>query len=93
MPYLLRIVASLLGGYLATWGVVSLGIAALVALGVSFHDAETALQLIGFLLFLALFLWAFAARSLIQVWLVLFGGGGLLTAGAWALQAQMLAGA
>ncbi len=69
-----RIIAAILGGYAFTWGFSVLGITSLVAMGVDFHEAETGLSLIAFLVFLGLFLWTFAAKSMIRVWLVLAGG-------------------
>jgi hypothetical protein len=80
-----RIVASLLGGYAFTWGFTALGIAGLAALGVDFHEAETGVLLLAFLVFLGVFLWAFAAASLARVWAVLAGGGALMSAAAWGL--------
>lgn len=80
-----RIAAALLGGYAFTWGFVALGIALLVAGGVSFHEAQKLLYLLAFLLFLGLFLWAFAAPRLGRVWAVLAGGGASMTAAAWLL--------
>jgi hypothetical protein len=81
-----RIAAALLGGYVFTWGFTALGIAGLAASGVDFHEAETALMLLAFLVYLPLFLWAFSAARLARVWLVLGGGAVLMTAAAWALQ-------
>lgn len=80
-----RIAASLLGGWLFTWGFTTLGIAALVALGMRYGEAQTLLFLLAFIVFLVVFLWAFAARSLPRVWLVLAGGGGAMTGAAWLL--------
>lgn len=85
-----RIAASLLGGYAFTWGVTTLGITGLVALGVDYHEALTALMLLAFLVFLAAFLWAFAARCLLRVWGVLGLGGAGMTAAAWLLQQQLI---
>ena len=42
-------------------------------------------MLLAFLIFLPLFLWAFAAASLARVWEVLGGGAMLMTAAAWGL--------
>lgn len=85
-----RIAASLLGGYAFTWGVTTLGITGLVALGVDYHEAHTVLMLLAFLVFLAAFLWAFAARCLLRVWGVLGLGGAGMTAAAWLLQQQLI---
>lgn len=85
-----RIAAALLGGYVFTWGFVSIGVVGLTASGVDFHDAETAVLMLAFLIFLFGFLWAFAARSVVRVWAVLAGGGGAMTFAAWAAQQVML---
>jgi hypothetical protein len=80
-----RIAASLLGGYAFVWGFVTLGIVLLVASGWPYRDAQTLAYLLAFLVLLAVFLWAFAARSLARVWAVLAGGGALMTGAAWLL--------
>ncbi|HEX6734033.1 MAG TPA: hypothetical protein VF096_04400, partial [Azonexus sp.] len=80
----------LLGGYACTWGVVALGVAGLVALGADFHAAEMTMLLLAFLVFLLLFIWAFAATSLVRVWTVLGGGALIMTAAAWGLQRFLL---
>ena len=49
MIYLSRIAAALFGGYAFTWGFTVLGIASLVALGVGFHEAETGVLILAFL--------------------------------------------
>lgn len=84
-----RVAASLLGGYAFTWGVTTLGITGLVALGVDYHEAHTALMLLAFLVFLVAFLWAFAARALACVWWVLGAGGLCMTGAAWLLQRHL----
>jgi len=85
-----RITAALLGGYFCTWGFTGLGMVGLVALGMNFHEAETAMLLLAFLVFLGLFLWAFAAANMVRVWAWLAGGGAVMTAAAWALQRALL---
>lgn len=85
-----RIAAALLGGYAFTWGFVSLGVAGLAGLGVDFHEAETAMLMLAFLLFLGVFLWTFACRSVIRVWAVLAGGGAVMTLTAWLIQQAIL---
>ncbi len=57
-----------------------------------FHDAESLGSIIGLLLYLGAFLWAFSARRLWPVWLVLAGGGGVMTGLAILLQARIVAG-
>lgn len=81
-----RIVAALLGGYVFTWGFIALGLASLFAAGMDFHDAEHLSAILGFLVFLTAFLWAFAGRSLARVWAVLAGGGLLMTGAASLVQ-------
>jgi len=84
-----RIAAALLGGYAFCWGFIVLSMALLFAAGMSFHDTEHLSGMLGLLLFLAVFCWAFAARSLSKVWLVLAGGGAVM-AGAAALVQSVL---
>lgn len=85
-----RIAAALLGGYAFTWGFASLSIAGLAALGVDFHEAETGVLMLAFLVFLCVFLWSFAHRSVAMLWAVLGGGGAAMTLAAWAIQQNML---
>ncbi|WP_232540106.1 iron uptake protein [Azohydromonas aeria] len=85
-----RVAAGLLGGYAFCWSFTALGITALVALGVDFHEAETALLLLAFVLFLLLFLWAFSARSVARAWTLLGAGAVLMSAAAWGLQRFLL---
>lgn len=85
-----RIAASLLGGWAFTWGFAALGISLAVAAGMSYHEAQTLLFLLAFLVFLGLFLWAFAAASLKRVWLVLAGGGAAMTALSWLLSRALV---
>lgn len=85
-----RLAAALLGGYAFTWGLTALGMAGLVALGVEFREAEKALLLLAFLVFLPVFLWAFAAVRLARVLAVLGGGAVFMTAAAWWLQRMLL---
>lgn len=85
----LRIASALLGGYAFVWGVATFGITGLVMLGVAYDQAHKALMLLAFLVFLGVFLWAFAATSLARVWVVLLGGAAAMTAAAWALQRSL----
>jgi hypothetical protein len=78
-----RIAASLLGGYAFVWGFTVLTIALTLAAGMGYDEAQTLAYLLAFLVFLAAFLWTFAARSLARVWAVLAGGGAAMTAVAW----------
>lgn len=85
-----RVGAALLGGYAFTWGFTALGIAGLVTLGVDFHDVEAGMLILAFIIYLCLFLWAFASANLVRVWIVLVGGGLLMSAVAWLLQCSFL---
>lgn len=85
-----RIGASVLGGYAFVWGFMALALAGLYALGVPFHDAEAVANILGFLLFLTVFLWAFAARNLKSVWIVLLGGGLSMTGIATLIQQSLV---
>jgi hypothetical protein len=78
-----RIVASVAGGWAFTWGFVTLGIALLVAGGMGYHDAQTLMFLLAFLVYLVFFLWAFSEASLKRVWLVLAGGAAAMSGTAW----------
>jgi hypothetical protein len=80
----LRVLASLLGGYLFVFGFTTLCVALAVALGMPYSEAQTLAYLFSFLLFLVCFFWAFLARSLTRVWAVLGGGGvAMLAAATW----------
>lgn len=85
-----RIMAAILGGYAFTWGLSVLGITGMVSLGIDFHEAETGMSLIAFLVFLGLFLWAFAATSMARVWLVLAGGAAVMMTIALILQNSLV---
>lgn len=85
-----RIGAGVLGGYVFVWGFIALSLAGLYAVGMPFHDAEAFGNIIGFLLYLVVFLWAFAAQNLGKVWLVLVGSGGLMTAAAALIQHSLV---
>lgn len=90
MNVALRIAAGMLGGYAFTWGFIALAITSLFAARLDFHDAETLGTILGFVLFLVVFLWAFAARSVLRVWLVLAGGGALMAGAASLVQRALL---
>ncbi len=85
-----RVFASLLGSYGFVWGFTVLGIASLVAGGMDYDEAWTLVMLLAFILFLVLFCWAFAAKSLARAWAVLAGGGAVMSAGAWLLTRQLV---
>lgn len=85
-----RIAASLLGGYAFVWGFIALMHAALYALGMPFHDAEALASILGFLTYLTVFLWGFAARNLNHVWLLLAGGGATMAIVASLIQRSLI---
>lgn len=85
-----RIAAGVLGGYVFVWGFVALGLAGFYSLGMPFHDAEHLASILGFLLYLIVFLWAFAAQNLNRVWFVLIASGVLMAAIAALLQHLMV---
>lgn len=85
-----RILAAIFGCYAFVWGVVALGVAALNGVGVEYHAAEQAMMILAFVLYLLLFLWAFAAASLWRVWLVLALGSVVMLAAAWQLQRMII---
>lgn len=90
MNIALRIAAGMLGGYAFAWGFIALAIVLLFAARLDFHDAEILGTILGFIVFLVVFLWAFAARSVVRVWLVLAGGGALMAGAAWLVQRALL---
>ncbi len=85
-----RIAAAILGGYVFTWGLIAFGVALLFAAGMEFHDAESLGYIIGFLVYVTVFLWAFASRNLKRVWLLLVGGGVLMTVSASLMQSLLI---
>lgn len=85
-----RIAAAILGGYAFTWGLMALGVALLFAAGMGFHDAEHLGYIVGLLAYLVVFLWAFASDNLKRVWLLLAGGGVLMTLAASLTQSLLV---
>ena len=77
-----RIGAAILGGYAVTLGFVAIVIAGLVEVGLDFGHAWMLAMVFAFLLDLAVFCWALVAHSVIRVWLVLAGGGAVMTGAA-----------
>lgn len=88
--HLNRIAAAIFGGYAFTWGFTAFGIAGLAALGVDFHEAETGVLMLAFLVFLTAFLWTFATNSVLRAWMILAGGAALMLGTAWMLQRMLL---
>lgn len=86
----LRICVAIFAGYGFTWGFIAVATAGLFALGMAFHDAEHLSAILGLLIYLCAFLWAFAARSLGRVWAVLLGGGVVMAIAASLLQRNLI---
>ena len=74
-----RVFASILGSYAFTWGFIAIGVASLIGAGLEFHEAQSLTFMLGFLIFLWAFCWAFVAASIVRVWIVLAGGGAVMT--------------
>lgn len=85
-----RIAAGVLGGYAFTWGFIALLVGTMFAAQMEFHDAEALGYILGFIVFLVVFLWAFVAASVGRVWVVLAGGGALMTGAAWLVQRALI---
>jgi hypothetical protein len=85
LPLSSRVAAALFGGYLFTWGFTALLVASTLATGGDYEEGLTLANMLAFIVFLCVFLWAFAAASVTRVWLVLAGGGAAMTAVAWGL--------
>jgi hypothetical protein len=78
-----RVAAAIIGGWIFVWGCVSLGILGLLQAGMPYADARTLAYLLAFLVYLTAFCWSFAAAGSVRVWLVLVGGGAVMSALAW----------
>ena len=86
LPVALRIGAAVFGGYAFCWGFIALAMAGLYGLGMKFHDAEHLASILGLLIYLVVFCWAFVTRSVARAWIVLAGGGAAMAAAASLLQ-------
>lgn len=85
-----RVATGLLGGYAFVWGFIAFGMAGLFALGMPFHDTEHLSAILGLLIYVVVFMWAFAARNLLGVSVALFGGGALMAALGSLIQHQLI---
>lgn len=83
IPIASRVAAALFGSYAFVWGFVTLVAVLGTAGGMSFVDAQTLAYLLAFLVFVICFCWAFAARSVVRVWLVLVLGAALMSGLGW----------
>ncbi len=90
LPLMSRVFAAIFAVYAFIWGVVSLGVVSLSAIGVDFHSAEQSMLMFGLLLYVVLFIWVFAVKSLLRIWLVLGLGAVLMLSAAWLLQPLLL---
>ncbi|AFJ03674.1 hypothetical protein Q7C_2553 [Methylophaga frappieri] len=87
-----RILVAVFGGYIFCWGFIALTVAACYAAGMAFHDGEQLGSILSFLIYPAVFLWAFATRRVGLVAAVLVGGGALMTVTASLIQMLMTGG-
>ncbi len=84
-----RVCAGILGSYAFTWGFIALLATSLLAAGLEFHEATDLAYMLGFLVFLAAFCFAFIAASLARVWLILAGGGASMSLFGWWLSKSL----
>jgi hypothetical protein len=78
-----RLGAGIVGAYVFTWGFIAVLAGSLLKLGVAFHEATDLAWLLGLLVYLVSFCFAFISSSLPHVWLLLGGGGALMTLTGW----------
>ena len=78
-----RVALGVIGGWAFVWGFVTLSTTLLVGAGVGYHEALNAAYLLAFVLYPAIFCWAFATRDLSRAWLWVAGGAKLMTGAAW----------
>lgn len=88
--YISPILAAFIGGYLFTWGLVSLLISGLVYFDGDFHNAETIGFLLAFPIFLFMFFWIFIGQRHWLPYVTAFIGGAIMTAVAYGLQTQLI---
>ena len=55
----------------------------MIVSGTEFHEASSLTLMLGFLVYLCAFCWAFISASLARVWIVLAGGGALMALAGW----------
>lgn len=80
-----RFAASLIGGYLFTYGFTALATLAGFGAGLPFSEARALAWMLGALVYLGAILWAFVPPTAMRAWLVLAGGGAVMGAMACAL--------
>ncbi|HTU66381.1 MAG TPA: hypothetical protein VMF52_10540 [Steroidobacteraceae bacterium] len=84
-----RVVAGVVGSYVFTWGFVALASAGLLTAGLEFHEGTNLASMLGLLVYLSALCFAFIAASLARGWLVLAGGGALMTLAGWWLSRSL----
>lgn len=84
-----RVLAGVVGSYVFTWGFIALLATSLLSLGVEFHEATNLAAMLGFLVYLGAFCYAFVAEALGRVWFILAGGGALMTLAGWWLSRSL----
>lgn len=78
-----RVGAGVLGSYAFAWGFVALLGAGMLLAGQHFHEAVELSWMLGFLVYLGAFCYAFVSASVSRAWLVLAGGGAAMTLAGW----------
>lgn len=79
----LRVLGAVFGGYALTALSVAWAAVALARLGLARSDAVVLAAMLGFVVYLALLLWAFSVRSVARLWGVLAGGAGAMAGLLW----------
>ena len=70
----MRLLGAVLGGYALTALTVASAGAVMARLGVACSEAVVLAAMLGFLLYLALLLWAFSMKSVTRLWMALAAG-------------------
>lgn len=83
----LRVTAAVFGAYGFAWGVASFAAGLGALAGLAPAEAVTVGGLLALVLLPGAVLWAFGTARAVMGWLVLGGGGALMTGVAWALRA------
>jgi len=78
------------GGYIFTWGFISLMVAGPVYAGLDFHSAEYTAFLLALPVFLLTFFWLFISRQIVLSHTLIFGSGALAIGLSLWLQTLML---
>jgi hypothetical protein len=89
LPVVFRVLGAVGGGYAVTAASVAALAAVLAACGMARPDAVVLAAMLGFLLYLALLLWAFTVKSVARLWLALAAGITTALSLAWSLAAVL----